>query len=48
MIVVFYDSLMHRKFKRTAFNFLLQFFFTFDQFNASLLNKNIHFLQKKI
>jgi len=40
----FQDSLMNRKFKRTAFNEL--FTVTFDPFKASLLNKSIHFFQK--
>jgi len=46
------DYLMNMKFKRTVFivtnffcNYLKIYTVTFDQFNASLLNKNINFLQ---
>jgi len=37
------DSLMNRNVKRIRFVFTV----TFDQFNVALLNRSIHFLNKK-
>ncbi len=44
---IFQDSLINRKFKRTAFEIEIfcniVFTVTFDQFNVPLQNKSIHF-----
>ncbi len=41
----FQDSLMYRKFKIEVFYDIINIFpVTFDQFNASLLNKSINFI----
>jgi len=53
--ICFQDFLLNRKFKRTAFIIGKNVFFncinvctvTFDQFNASLLNKSINFFFKR-
>ncbi len=44
---IFHDSLMNRKFKRTAFICTI-INVTFDQFNAFLLNKCVHFYINKV
>ncbi len=51
---IFQDSLMNRKFKRTVFfeieivcNIVNVFTITFNQLNASLLNKSINFFQEE-
>ncbi len=45
-LYIFHDFLMNRKYKRTFWNFINVFTVTFDQSNASLLNKSSNFFQK--
>jgi len=49
LIIVFLNSLINTKFKRTAFliEILILIETIFDQFNASLQNKNINFFKKQ-